>query len=41
MSLASLLCCIAGVLADPMALYQQAVAAREQRDLQRFLENTQ
>ncbi len=41
MTLASLLCCAAAALADPLALYQQAIAAREQRDFQRFLERTQ
>ena len=41
MSIVSLLCCTAVALADPLALYQQAMAAREQRDSQRFLEHTQ
>ncbi len=41
MSLASVLCCAAAALADPLALYQQAVAAREERDFPRFLERTQ
>lgn len=41
MSLVSLFCCAAVALADPLALYQQALAAREQRDSQRFLEHTQ
>ena len=39
--LASLLCCAAVTLSDPMAIYRQALAAREHRDSQRFLELTQ
>ena len=41
MSLVSLLCCAAVTLADPMAVYQQAIAAREQRDSKRFLDQMQ
>lgn len=40
MSLVSFFCCTAVVLADPLAVYQQALAAREQRDSIEFLERT-
>lgn len=41
MILASILCCAAVTLSDPMAIYDQALVAREQRDSQRFLELAQ
>lgn len=40
MNLASLLCCAAVTLADPLAVYQQALDAREQRDAIIFLERS-
>ncbi len=40
MSLAFLLCCTAVTLADPLAVYQQALAARERRDSSEFLERS-
>jgi hypothetical protein len=40
MSVAALLCCAAVSLPDPLAVYQQALAAREQRDAIEFLERS-